>query len=415
MEPTPADKALARFADEDDRREKAQVISMAEKTLQVGITGFGGAGIAQFHHFNSLENCRVTAVHDTHSHGLDRARQLGSNLFLTDDFDRFLDSGIDIVAICSPDRTHALYLTASLRAGKHTLCEKPLTDSMTGCQEILHAEKKAPGIVAAAQHQMRFQPLHRRIKREIEQGSLGRLFFMEGYYVHNLVERAWLYDDWRRTDGATPLVYSGCHIVDLMRWLSGEEVEGVMAMANHLAFPTYPDSDCNVVMLRFRSGMIGQVVVAFGAGRPQDHSIRIYGNERSVENNLLFDKNGSYSVLARPFLQIPPDRTWSLRRRLGYLRRGIKPVLMGRISEWVMRMAQSRDFPARQYPLRLYEHEYAVRASIVDFVQAIRTGRSPECTLQEAARTVAVCLAGVEAYRHQRPVAMSAYQLPEFS
>lgn len=324
--------------------------SMAGKTLRVGITGFGGAGIAQFHHFMSLENCRVTAIHDIHASGLDRARRLDAGLFLTEDFDRFIASGIDIVAICSPDRTHAPYLAASLRAGKHALCEKPLADSLDGCREILHAERDAPGIVAAVQHQMRFLPLHLRIKREIEHRSLGRMFFMEGYYVHNLVERAWLYDDWRRTDRATPLVYSGCHIVDLMRWLSGEEVDEVMAMANHLAFPAYPESDCNVVMLRFRSGMIGQVVVAFAAARPQDHSIRIYGSERSIENNLLFDRSGSYSVLSRPSLQIPPDRAWSMRRRLGYLRRGIKPVLLGKMSEWVMRTVRTGIFPRGSIP-----------------------------------------------------------------
>jgi predicted dehydrogenase len=378
------------------------MIPLKEKTLRVGISGFGGAGIAQFSHFNSIENCRVTAIHDIQSHGLDRASQLDPHLLLTDDFDKFLGSGIDIVAICSPDRTHASYLTASLRSGKHTLCEKPLTDSLAGCREILLAEQASSGVVAAVQHQMRFLPLHSKIKQEIGRGTLGRLFFMEGYYVHNLTERTWLYHDWRQVDQATPLVYSGCHIVDLMRWLSGEEVVEVAAMANHLAFPSYPESDCNIMMMRFQSGLIGQVVVAFGAGRPQDHSIRVYGNERCVENNLLFEKNGTYSVLARPFLQIPPDRHWSIRRRLGYLRRGIKAMLLGQALEWMMHRAGCRGYIASQYPLRMYEHEYAVRASIVDFVQAIRTGRKPECTLLEAARTVAVCLAGVEAYRNQR-------------
>ena len=40
----------------------------------------------------------------------------------------------------------------------------------------------------------------------------------------------------------TPLVYSGCHFVDLLRWLAGEEIIEVFAAAGHRAFPEYPDS-----------------------------------------------------------------------------------------------------------------------------------------------------------------------------
>lgn len=380
--------------------------------LRIGITGFGGAGIAQLHHFRTLEGCRVVAVHDPSPAALDRARRHDPRVSLHDDFAAFLQAGLDAVAVCSPDRTHAPYLVASLRAGKHVICEKPLADSLDACRSILEAERGAPGIIAAVQHQMRFLPLHQKMKRLIDAGRLGRVFYMEGYYVHNLTARAWLYDSWRERDHATPLVYSGCHFVDLLRWLSGQEVVEVTAMANHIAFPDYPESDLNVALLRFASGLLGKVVVAFGAGRPQDHSVRVWGSDRCIENNLLFEANGGYSVIARPFLRVPPDRAWSVRRRLGFLRRGLKPVVLGRLMEAVMRWSGRRgDYAVQHYPLRLYEHEYAVRASLHDFVSAVRTGRPPRCRLADAAQTVAVCLAGVDAFRSGRAVAMSGYSL----
>jgi predicted dehydrogenase len=57
--------------------------------------------------------------------------------------------------------------------------------------------------------------------------------------VHNLVGRASQFDTWRFEDEATPLVYSGCHFVDLLRWLLDDEAVEVMGMANHLAFSHY--------------------------------------------------------------------------------------------------------------------------------------------------------------------------------
>ena len=391
---------------------------MNGKQLNVGIVAFGGAGQAQYSHFQSIPGCRVTTIYDPNQAGLERARQVSQSLTLTDDYEQFLRSNIDIVAICSPDSTHADYMVRSLHAGKHTICEKPLTDSVDGCRRIFEAERESPGVVAAVQHQMRFLPLYGEMKRLIESGQLGRISYIEGYYVHNLTERAKLYSQWRFRDNATPLVYSGCHFVDLLRWLLNDEVVEVMGMANNIAFPDYPESDLNVVLLRFRSGIIGKVIVAFGAGRPQDHSVRVYGSEKSIENNLLFDKNGRFEVFARPFFS-NDGRTSNptLRNKLGSVRLHYKAAVVGMLFENMMRWwsKKPREYGVSSYPLRLYEHSFAVKASISDFVTAIRTGQKPKCTVSEAAKTVAICLAGVEAYRTGRLVPVTEYSIPEFA
>jgi len=363
-----------------------------------------------------MDGCRPAMVFDPNPASLDRVRALSPSIPATDDFHDFLKAEIDIVAICSPDRTHAGYIVDSFAAGKHVLCEKPLTDSLEGCREILNAEKKAGGLVGAVQHQMRFLPVHRRMKELISAGALGIVSYAEGYYVHNLIERAGRFDQWRFEQGATPLVYAGCHFVDLLRWLLDDEVEEVSAMANHLAFPDYPESDLNTVLLRFRSGAIGNVVVAFGAARPQDHSVRVYGTRRSIENNLLFEENGDFMVIARPFLQKPYGPSIRWRAWAKDIKDGLKAILAGRATEWLLSPFRGKagEYSVQGYPFRLYEHSHAVRASLEDFVRAVRTRSRPLCTLLEGAKTAATCLAGVEAYRTGQTVSMGAYWLPEF-
>lgn len=383
--------------------------------------------MAQLWHFNQMTGCKVIAIYDPKPDGLGRATLRAPDAFATPDFKAFMASGIDTVAVCSPDSTHADYVVAAIDAGLHVISEKPLTDSLEGCRRVLNASTRARGVVAAVQHQMRCLPVHLEMKKLIRSGKLGRISYLEGYYVHNLTERAFLYDNWRATDNATPLVYSGCHFVDLLRWVLDDEVEEVIGMANHLAFPKYPESDLNVVLLRFKSGVIGKVVVAFGAGRPQDHSVRVYGSEMSIENNLLFSKSGEYRVFCRPhlakdepsmILNKPPFyhlRGHHYRARLRrYITRS-RTYWFARLLEGLMKL-KSRDphYDIATYPLRLYPHNLAVRASLENFVAAIRGQQQLVCTLKDSARTVATCLAGVEAYRTGKSVKVADYWLPEF-
>jgi predicted dehydrogenase len=220
--------------------------------------------------------------------------------------------------------------------------------------------------------------------------------------------------------GTAPLVCSGCHFVDLLRWFVGDEVEEVYALANHEAFPEYPESDLSVLLMRFRSGVIGKVVTAFAAGRPQDHSVRIYGSERSVENSLLFAPDGSFEVIARPFLRHRRSAGRGPVRALKDLwrdvRENLKSVAFAKVFAGLLRLhGRSQNYAVAGFPLRVYEHAYAVRSCLEDCLECIRTGRRAESTALDAAKTVATCLAGVESYRTGRPVRMEQYQIPEFA
>jgi predicted dehydrogenase len=378
-------------------------------SLRVGILGFGGAGQAHYSYFGCVPGCRVTKVFDSRPTGLERAAALAPSLTRCAGLDGFWRD-LDAVSVCTPDATHADYIVEALGRGLHVLTEKPLTDSVEGIRRILAAERKA-GRVLAVLHQMRFVPLHGVIKGLMEEKALGAVSYLEGYYVHDLRHRAWEYDDWRRRDNATPLVYAGCHFVDLLRWLLGDEIEEVYAAANHLACPEYPESDLNVATLRFGSGALGKVLVAFGAAGPQDHSVRVYGSEASVENNVLFGRDGRWERLLHSPMLVQPkllrDPNPAHRHGLAaQLRRNVPAWLLGKIFEVLRPLARrpGAEYGARFYPVRLYEHALACVEAVEDFVESIRDGRRPRCTAAEASKAVLACLAGVESYRTGRPV-----------
>jgi predicted dehydrogenase len=383
--------------------------------LRIGIIGFGGAGQAHLFYWSCVAGCQVTKIFDPKP-VFERAARLGASALVVEDEDRFW-TDLDAVVVCTPDAAHAPFVVKALERGLHVLVEKPLTDSFEGLRAIRRASAAAPASVVAVVHQMRFVPLHQKIKSLAAAGALGPLSYMEGYYVHDLTERAFDNDRWRETDNATPLVYSGCHFVDLLRWFAGEEIVEVFAAAGHRAFPEYPESDLNVVTLRFASGLIGSVVVAFGEPGPQDHTVRVAGRDAAVRGNLLYRRDHRLGeVLHRPMIFQPPLLRGAGKAggqsRYRQLRGNLPPYLMARMVEALRVLARRADaeYGASQYPVRLYEHSLACVLAIEDFVGAIRDHRPPMCSIEEAGRTVLACLAGVESYRTNRPVAVETLE-----
>lgn len=387
--------------------------------VRIGIAGFGGAGIAQFERLRALNHTRVPAIFDPRPPGQERARKRLPAGLVTPDFEEFLAAGIDAVSICSPNDVHAAQIVRSLNAGKHVICEKPLVTTADECLAVLRAERAA-GRVLAVQHQMRFVPLFERVREAVQAGELGRVSYVEGYYVHNVTRRIAQFDTWVQETQPPPLLLSGCHFIDLMRWLLDDEVEEVLGMGNSLAFPEYGQPDLSVVLLRFRSGVIGKVVTAFAADRPQDHSIRVFGSDRCIDNNMVLEKRGFVRYLSRPLLRhrLGSHRTWLRRVASVYydLRDQLKSVLAHGVFAALRRLYGTSDaYALTAYPLRLYEHALAVKRCLDEFTQCIATGQRPRATGLDGARTILTCVAGVEAIRSGRAVRVPHEVLREFA
>ena len=383
-------------------------------SLRIGILGFGGAGQAHAFYWSCIAGCRVTKIFDPKPDVAALAAARVPSARFCGDAAEFWPQ-LDAVVVCTPDATHAGHTVTALEHGLHVLVEKPLTDSIEGLRAIRRAAAARPSQVVAVVHQMRFVPLHVRVKALVAAGTLGDLSYLEGYYVHDLTERAFQNDRWRETDNATPIVYSGCHFVDLLRWLAGEELVEVFAAANHRAFPEYPESDLNLVVLRFASGVIGKVLVAFGEPGPQDHVVRVAGNRASVRGNLLYRRDGRLGdVLHRPMIvQRPLLRGAGKTGGQSYYRQvrtNLPPYILARLSEGLRLLARrtNAEYGSAGYPVRLYEHSLACVGAIEDFVGAIHERRAPLCSIDEAGRTVLACVAAVESYRSNRPVAVPA-------
>lgn len=85
---------------------------------------------------------------------------------------------LDAVSVCTYNRTHAVCAIDSLNAGVHVLLEKPMCVTIDEAVEIIRAERKS-GCVLSIGFQPRFDANMKMIKRIVESGELGDVYYIQ--------------------------------------------------------------------------------------------------------------------------------------------------------------------------------------------------------------------------------------------
>ena len=138
---------------------------------------------------------------------------------------------IQVVHICTPNALHYPMVKKALEAGKHVVCEKPLTMTEDEARELTElAEQK--NLVNAIHFNIRYYPLVRQAKVMIEKGEIGRIYSVTGSYLQD-----WLVKDtdysWRlesAQSGVTRAVGDiGTHWMDLVEYVTGIQITEVNA------------------------------------------------------------------------------------------------------------------------------------------------------------------------------------------
>ncbi len=141
------------------------------------------------------------------------------------------DPEVDVVHICTPNYLHFEMAQAALENGKHVVCEKPLAITSAESAELVRLARET-GRVGAVNYNLRFYPLNHEARWRVQAGELGAVRLVHGHYLQDwlLYPTDW---NWRlETDrGGTMRAVTdiGTHWIDLVTWITGLEVEAVMA------------------------------------------------------------------------------------------------------------------------------------------------------------------------------------------
>lgn len=149
-----------------------------------------------------------------------------------DDLDALLsDPAVQVVHVTSPNQFHHMQVKKILSAGRHVVCEKPLTMSSAESAELVELAA-ATDLITAVNYNIRFYPLNQHACQMAADGDLGEIRLISGHYMQD-----WLLHDtdwnWRlEADKGGPLRAVGdigTHWIDLTSHITGLKVTSVMA------------------------------------------------------------------------------------------------------------------------------------------------------------------------------------------
>jgi myo-inositol 2-dehydrogenase/D-chiro-inositol 1-dehydrogenase len=248
------------------------------KEIVMGILGVGRIGRLHADNVIGMPDIRLKSVADPfleveewRSRGIEAS--LDPGLVLDDD-------EIEAVLICSSTPTHADLIERAALAGKHLFCEKPIALDPDRVRQTLAVTAEA-GVKLQIGFNRRFDPSFAKVRQAVVEGEVGDV------YLVKIVAR---------DPAPPPIEYvkdSGgmfldmtIHDFDMVRYLSGSEVEEVQALGAVLVDPAIGqagDVDTAVVLMKLANGALAVIENSRKAIFGYDQRVEVLGSKGGIE------------------------------------------------------------------------------------------------------------------------------------
>ena len=259
--------------------------------VRIGIIGLGGISVVHVPYMRQNERAELTAICDIDEPWLRYEKErLGVKYAYADYRDLINNPEIDAVIICLPTYLHAEATIASLNAGKHVLCQKPMACSAAEARAMCAASEKA-GKKLMISHNQRLEENVQYIKRLKDEGFFGEIYLMRigwrrpmGCMPPSITKRPNGQEYNRnffneKDNGGGVLRDLGTHLLDLSLFIAG--FPKPVDVASSLFRKFYPDDydpkkyiydaeDMGVAHINFDNGLTMQLEVSFGSQVERD-------------------------------------------------------------------------------------------------------------------------------------------------
>ncbi|WP_405855916.1 Gfo/Idh/MocA family oxidoreductase [Streptomyces sp. NBC_01515] len=152
--------------------------------------------------------------------------------YAAEDFEEMLRrERVDLVVVCSVDRTHDHYIVRALEAGCDVVTEKPMTTDAPRARRILDARRRTGREVRVA-FNYRYNPVHAAVKETLASGAIGEIGSVHFEWLLDLRHGADYFRRWHRdkANSGGLMVHKASHHFDLVNWWLGTAPESVYAL-----------------------------------------------------------------------------------------------------------------------------------------------------------------------------------------
>ena len=218
------------------------------KTLKAGLIGCGGRGTgAAINLVDAGPNITISALGDVFRDKLDQCREqlkIRRNIEIADEncftgfdsYQKVIDSGVDVVLLCTPPHFRPAHVEAAVNAGKHVFMEKPCAVDPVGARSVMVSAERArqKGLCIVSGTIRRVQKDYMETRRRVINGEIGEI--VSAHFIRNggslwVIKRKpeWTDMEYMLRNWANFCWLSGDHIVeqfiheiDVMNWYIGK-------------------------------------------------------------------------------------------------------------------------------------------------------------------------------------------------
>jgi predicted dehydrogenase len=255
------------------------------KKLKWGVAGCGRFAEQTF--IPNLKLLRKSNLVSLYSSDINRAKSLadkfGAEKYF-DDYDSFLNSGIDAVYIGSANVNHYQQVIKAAKAGKHILCDKPLSITSSQAEEMVKACEQN-NVQLAVNYVYRFHPLIIKTKEIIDNQMLGKIISMNLNF--NIDAPPGSNFRFKKSEsGGGALRDLGTHVIDLLRYFGGEIISINGVLDNIIYKSEVEDFSCALV--KFQNGGYGFFDVSFNS-KKSFNRVEVLGHKGALSLDNLID------------------------------------------------------------------------------------------------------------------------------
>ena len=222
---------------------------MEQKALSLAVIGYGGMGSSHAMLITEkLDYITLAGIYDIDNKRITMAKE--NNLFTYNNLEEvLLDDKVDIVLIATPNDSHKDIAIKALMAGKHVICEKPVTLDSFELQEIIDTANACNKVFTVHQNR-RWDQDFCTIKKIYDENILNGVYHIESR-VHG---SRGIPGDWRgnKEQGGGMVLDWGVHILDQMLMMVQEKITKVYCSLDHIT--NHEVDDGFAIRLTFESG-----------------------------------------------------------------------------------------------------------------------------------------------------------------
>lgn len=270
-----------------------------DKKIKIGIIGVGSISNLHLQAYQKNPNVEIYAFCDINAEQLQKMGKKYEVERLYTDIDAMLAlKELDAVSVCTWNSAHADCAIAALKAGKHVLCEKPMSISKAKAEEMKAAADKN-GKLLMIGFVRRYGNDCDVLKDFIAQDYFGELYYAKATYLRRNGNPGGWFGDKSRSGGG-PLIDLGVHVIDLVRYLMGNpkpvsvygatfrklyDRKNIKKTGGYMSVSKSDKDICDVedmatAMIRFENGAVLSLEASFSLNLKKDEGkIELFGTK----------------------------------------------------------------------------------------------------------------------------------------